>query len=83
MKLVLYSTEHCSLCEQALELLLSMPESRGAVLEVLDVVADAGLLDRYGARLPVLAIGACELDWPFDRDQIARQISAATDPAPR
>jgi len=70
-KLVLFSTEHCTLCEQALELLISMPELRGLSLEVLDVAADDVLLGRYGDRLPVVQICGAELDWPFDREQIS------------
>ncbi len=77
MKLVLYTTDHCSLCERALDLLLSMPESRGHSLVVLDVIESADLLERYGARLPVLAVAGAELDWPFDR----AAVSAAMDRA--
>jgi hypothetical protein len=72
--MVLYSTDHCALCERALELLLSMPESRGWSLEVVDVADSETLVGRYGMRLPVLAIGAVELDWPFDRSAVARAL---------
>ncbi len=74
-KLVLFSTEHCTLCEQALELLISMPELRGLSLEVLDVAADDVLLRQYGDRLPVVQIGGREFDWPFDREQISAVLS--------
>lgn len=79
MKLVLYNTDHCSLCERALDLLLSMPESRGHSLDVLDVAESAALLERYGARLPVLAVAGVELDWPFDRAAVVAAIHRATD----
>ncbi len=66
--MILYSTDHCTLCDQALELLFSMPELAGLPLEVVDVAADPVLLDRLGERLPVLALrnGEQALDWPFD-----------------
>jgi len=83
MILTLYSTEHCSLCERALELLLSMPESRGATLEVVDVAADSILLERFGPRLPVLVIGDRELDWPFTRAEIAAELARADPRASR
>lgn len=38
--LVLFSTDHCTLCEQALDLLFSMPEIAGFSLQVIDVADD-------------------------------------------
>ncbi len=76
MELVLYSTDHCTLCDQALELLFSMPELAGQSVRVMDVATDDALLARYGERLPVLALAddsalpASELDWPFDASSI-------------
>lgn len=74
---VLLSTEHCTLCEQALDLLVSMPELGGMPLQVVDVAEDQGLLERYGERLPVLAVGGRELDWPFTRGEVAAFLSEA------
>ena len=48
MELVLYSTDHCTLCDQALELLFSMPELAGQAVRVVDVATDDALLSRYG-----------------------------------
>lgn len=74
--LVLLSTTHCTLCEQALDLLLAMPELRGLSLRVVDVADDDALLGRYGARLPVLVAPAGrELDWPFTRDDVAALLT--------
>ena len=71
MELILYSTEHCSLCDEALELLFSMPELAGQSVRVVDVATDDQLLARFGERLPVLEVRAAGadarlLDWPFD-----------------
>lgn len=73
--LTLLSTEHCTLCEQALDVLASMPEVRGAALRVVDIAADEGLVARYGERLPVLLIGGRELDWPFAAADVAAALT--------
>lgn len=67
VRLVLLSTEHCTLCDAALDALLAMPEVAGTPLEVRDIASDDALVARYGERLPVLLVGDRELDWPFDR----------------
>jgi hypothetical protein len=72
--LILLSTDHCTLCEQALDLLLSMPELRGRPLSVVDVADDDALLQRYGPRLPVLKSGDVELDWPFTAADVVAAI---------
>ena len=48
--LVLYSTDHCTLCDEALDLLLSMPELSGWSLTVIDIATDPALIERYGER---------------------------------
>lgn len=70
MELVLFGTDHCTLCEEALEWLCSMPELAGLSVRVVDVATDEALTGRFGERLPVLRVegvaSPCELDWPFD-----------------
>ena len=77
MRLLLYSTEPCSLCECALDLLFSMPELRALTLDVVDVADDDALTERYGSRVPVLIVGSAELGWPFDRAGVLRAVAAA------
>ncbi|MGD8832384.1 MAG: glutaredoxin family protein [Pseudomonadales bacterium] len=71
---LLLGTDHCTLCEEALELLLSMPELAGHSVSVVDVAEDEGLVARYGERLPVLQVvtetRVVELDWPFAAREI-------------
>jgi hypothetical protein len=77
--LTLYSTSGCHLCERALELLRSMPElARHTVIEV-DVALDRDVLARYGARIPVIAIGrsGVEVDWPFNADDVIAALERA------
>ncbi|MEQ8861079.1 MAG: glutaredoxin family protein [Pseudomonadales bacterium] len=73
--LTLLSTAHCSLCEQAFDLLASMPELRGSALRVLDIADDAALVERYGERLPVLLVEGHELTWPFDAAAIVAVLA--------
>lgn len=68
--LTLYSTLACQLCERAEALLRSMPELSHVALRVVDVADHAVLLERYGARIPVLASEVGELDWPFNADDV-------------
>jgi len=64
------STAHCSACEAALDLMFSMPEMRGWSLRVVEVAEDESLVERYGARLPVLLLGGKELSWPFGAAEV-------------
>ncbi len=69
MKLTLFSTDGCHLCEQAWALL----EQTGlaAEAEIKDIIDNEQWLADYRIRIPVLrrADGA-ELDWPFTADQL-------------
>lgn len=61
---ILYMTAGCHLCEQAGQVIYAALNR--SVTEI-DIADDETLLERYGARIPVLrrvADGA-ELDWPF------------------
>lgn len=69
MKLTLFSTDGCHLCEQA----WAMLEQTGlaAEAEIKDIIDHEPWLAAYRLRIPVLrrADGA-ELDWPFTADQL-------------
>ncbi|KZY65406.1 hypothetical protein A3735_08040, partial [Oleiphilus sp. HI0061] len=80
----LYSTLGCHLCDEALAvaqaLHVQMAENFAASsfdsdgkplffkLESVDIADDDALIDRYGARIPVLLSHdkSLELEWPFD-----------------
>lgn len=63
--LILYMTLGCHLCEQAEILIRDM---LGVAPRFVEITDDAELLERYGARIPVLQRrdSGEELDWPFD-----------------
>ncbi len=64
---ILYSTEHCHLCELAEELLVHQLDSQLHNVDVEDIAEDDLLLARYGIRIPVLLNmhTKAELQWPF------------------
>ena len=73
----LYSTLGCHLCEEAEAVLLPLlAEAQAAGLlieiEVIDI-AEEGLIDACGVRIPVLRCAQTEreLDWPFDVGQVS------------
>jgi hypothetical protein len=73
-ELILFSTDHCTFCDEALELLLSMPELAGLSVRVVDVAADDALLEGLGDQVPVLEVrepsGIRRLAWPFAPDEV-------------
>ena len=84
----LLSTDHCTLCDEALSMLFSMPDIAGLELRVVDVVSDDELLEKYGQRAPVLQLfkGAessarpdelvLELAWPFTSQSVGSALRA-------
>lgn len=67
MRLTLFSTSACHLCDQAKDLIVPLLGS-GEVLEVVDISESDELIERYGIRIPVVLredTGA-EIGWPFD-----------------
>jgi glutaredoxin len=73
MKLVLYSSSYCHLCEQAEALLVQM----GIEAEHIDIVDDDDLLERYGTRIPVVKRidNGSELGWPFNVEALRRFVA--------
>ena len=72
----LYTTASCTLCEQALALVLGIEELAGSAVDCVDVIEDAELLARYGDRIPVLRhLGTQqEVCWPFTRADVLRLV---------
>lgn len=54
------------MCEQALEMLLSVKVTP----QIVDIVHDESLFLRYGVTIPVLSIHDSELNWPFEIEQL-------------
>jgi hypothetical protein len=70
IRLDLYGTSGCHLCEEAEALFReALARNPGAVeWRKIDIAGDAELAERYGVRIPVLCCrdSGEELGWPFD-----------------
>ena len=78
MRVRLYTTSACHLCERAERLLRAEGAAWGVRPEMVDIVERDDLFEHYAWRIPVLqcvASGA-ELDWPFDRSDLRRWLHA-------
>lgn len=66
----LYGTEFCHLCEEAEAIL----HKAGVAVVHIDIAEHDDLLEKYGARIPVLRRidSDAELGWPFDAVAVAR-----------
>jgi len=77
-QLVLYTTSHCHLCEQAEAMLIHL-KSRYRINWLLQEISDDdGLIEKYGIRIPVIARidNQAELNWPFTENDIVMLIEA-------
>jgi len=74
---VLYSTEHCHLCELAEQILIQTLDAKKHQVDVEDIADNDLLLARYGIRIPVLVDfhSKAELQWPFDAESVQKFIS--------
>ena len=79
MKLLLYGTRFCHLCEQAAALL----DGAGLKAEYIDIADKTVLMERYGVRIPVVrrVDNGAELDWPFDQPALIELTGTAPDNA--
>lgn len=71
---VLYVTEACSLCDEALDLLIDSNALRGIVLTTIDVALDERLFATYGEHIPVFRYGEESLHWPFSVADVAELV---------
>ncbi len=69
-KIQLYSTGFCHLCEEAETIL----RTSGVAAAHIDIAEHDDLLEKYGARIPVLqrVDNDAELSWPFDAVAVLR-----------
>ena len=70
---VLYGTQGCHLCDEA----LAMLNSAGIQADHVDIANDDELSERYGMRIPVLQrMDGKELGWPFDPQALSNFLRA-------
>ena len=78
IRLTLFHTSHCHLCEQAETLLVTCLDPARVDVWATDIADQDALVTRYGTRIPVLRRDAdgLELDWPFDAVSLQRFVDA-------
>lgn len=71
-QLVLYSTSHCHLCEQAETLLISLKDQIEISWQLTEISDNDDLIEKYGIKIPVLkrTDNQLELHWPFSKEDI-------------
>ena len=79
LSLVLYNAEGCHLCELALAVVLQSLPVGSYDLEQVDISYSAELVERYGLRIPVLAVKGrdAELNWPFTAEQLSQWLETS------
>ena len=72
MKIYLYSTIGCHLCEQAKVILWPLLLKYQFRLLEVDISSSDDMIEKYGTRIPVLGAGEnfAELNWPFTAEQV-------------
>jgi len=89
LNLILYTAPACHLCDLAKELVWPLLEAKGGHLEEVDITQSDRLMERYGTRIPVLALAPAagehnaeggehsiqELGWPFEAEEVAEFLS--------
>ena len=76
-QLELLTTSECSLCEQAMDLLLANVSLAGWQLQALDIAYHDDLLQRFGSEIPVLRYQDRLLKWPFTPGQVQAWLDQA------
>lgn len=72
MKVYLYSTAGCHLCEHAKAVVWPLLLQYQFRLMEIDIADNDELIALYGIRIPVLAspVSTRELNWPFNADEV-------------
>ena len=76
MRLIVYSTDGCSICEEVLDKLFALPIDFGVDLRVVDVAFDDDLLSKYGEVIPVLEANNAVLKSPFADQEMMEFIQS-------
>jgi len=75
MKLILYGTDFCQLCDEALEVVEQALEGRRYQLEIVDISTSDELMAKYAYTIPVLGFENTELGWPFSSNDVLNFVA--------
>lgn len=71
--LILFGTEGCHLCENAMQLLADADIE----FQMVDIISDLELQEKYSLLIPVLWHKSdYRLAWPFDAEQLRKYLAA-------
>ena len=75
-EIIIYTGRQGHLCDQAKDILLPLLKLKGLSLREVDITGDETLQEKYGLRIPVVALpNGHEKGWPFTAAQIMRLLS--------
>lgn len=79
MQFILYGTDFCQLCDEALELVEQALEGKDYDLDVVDISHSDELMEQYAYSIPVLKYldCECELNWPFTSIEVLALTQSA------
>ena len=72
---VLYITDDCALCDEALRMLLASNALRGVVVTTIDVATNDELFESFGEYIPVFEYKGNSLKWPFSEEEATALIA--------
>ena len=72
---VLFITDDCALCDEALGMLLASNALRGVVVTTIDVATNDELFESFGEHIPVLEYQGNSLMWPFSAEEAEALVS--------
>ena len=85
MRVQLFTTMGCHLCDEALALLEALIDSGFDMqVEEVDIADSETLMEQYGIRIPVIRVidQDDELDWPFDIQRLQMFLLMQEDRTP-
>ncbi|MDP2152875.1 MAG: glutaredoxin family protein [Methylotenera sp.] len=77
LKLNIYTTSHCHLCEQAEAMLTSIMNDYDISWNSIEISDNEQLMETYGTKIPVIQIKGTDIEitWPFDAKAILTLIN--------
>jgi len=80
MKVTLYTTSGCHLCELALAQIQTLQHIYPITLIEVEIAHSDELIERYGVRIPVISTDQTEseLAWPFSLEQLTSFLKLST-----
>jgi glutaredoxin len=78
LKLTLYTTDGCHLCEHAEALLERVAQTEPDLSwSKVDIASSDELMDRYGIRIPVIQLESADYDlgWPFSDADVLHYLA--------